>query len=75
MSFTEQANKIFNQVIKDYHLTDNVDIPVFANGDITSIDDAIECLELSKAQGTDLTISIFCNTHRHAINKNQTKPA
>jgi len=25
MSFTEQANKIFKQVIRDYHLTDNVD--------------------------------------------------
>ena len=25
MSFTEHANKIFNQVINDYHLTDNVD--------------------------------------------------
>ena len=28
MSFTEQANRIFNQVIKDYHLTDNVDTPI-----------------------------------------------
>ena len=28
MSFTEQANKIFNQAIKDYHLTDNVDAPI-----------------------------------------------
>ena len=28
MSFTEQANKIFNQVINDYHLTDNVDTPI-----------------------------------------------
>ena len=28
MSFTEHANKIFNQVIKDYHLTDNVDTPI-----------------------------------------------
>ena len=32
-------------------LKENVDIPVFANGDITSIDDAIKCLELSKADG------------------------
>ncbi len=32
-------------------LKKNVDIPVFANGDITSIDDAIKCLELSKADG------------------------
>lgn len=32
-------------------LKENVDIPVFANGDILSIDDAIECLELSEADG------------------------
>ena len=35
--------------IKD--LKNNVDIPVFANGDITSIDSAIECLEQSEADG------------------------
>ena len=28
MTFTEQANKIFNQAIRDYHLTDNVDTPI-----------------------------------------------
>ena len=28
MSFTKQANKIFNQAISDYHLTDNVDTPI-----------------------------------------------
>ena len=28
MSFTKHANEIFNQVIKDYHLTDNVDTPI-----------------------------------------------
>ena len=28
MSFTEQANQIFNQAIRDYHLTDNVDTPI-----------------------------------------------
>ena len=28
MSFTEHANQIFNQVIKDYHLTDNVDASI-----------------------------------------------
>ena len=28
MSFTEKANKIFNQVITDYHLKDNVDTPI-----------------------------------------------
>lgn len=32
-------------------LKNNVDIPVFANGDITSIETATECLELSKADG------------------------
>jgi hypothetical protein len=28
MTFTENANKIFNQAINDYHVTDNVDTPV-----------------------------------------------
>jgi len=28
MSFTEQANLIFNKVIADYHLTDHVDSPI-----------------------------------------------
>ena len=28
MTFTEQANQIFRQVIDDYHLTDNVDTPI-----------------------------------------------
>ena len=28
MSFTEQANPIFNRAIADYHLTDNVDTPI-----------------------------------------------
>ena len=28
MTFTEQANQIFNRVISDYHLTDNVDTPI-----------------------------------------------
>ena len=28
MSFTEQANKIFQQAIRDYHLTDNVDTAI-----------------------------------------------
>lgn len=32
-------------------LKESIDVPVFANGDITSIDDAIKCLELSKADG------------------------
>lgn len=32
-------------------LKKNVDIPVFANGDILTLDDAIKCLEFSKADG------------------------
>lgn len=32
-------------------LKENIDIPVFANGDIIDIESAIECLELSKADG------------------------
>ena len=28
MTFTEQANQIFQQAIRDYHLTDNVDTPM-----------------------------------------------
>ena len=32
-------------------LKENVDIPVFANGDILSIDDAIRCIEQSNADG------------------------
>jgi len=28
MSFTEQANQIFNQAIRDYHLKDHVDTPI-----------------------------------------------
>ncbi len=32
-------------------LKENVDIPVFANGDILTVDDAIECLDISGADG------------------------
>ena len=32
-------------------LKENVDIPVFANGDICSVEDAIRCIELSGADG------------------------
>jgi tRNA-dihydrouridine synthase B len=32
-------------------LKENVDVPVFANGDVTSVETAIECLEKSKADG------------------------
>ena len=28
MTFTEKANKIFNQAIRDYHLKDHVDTPI-----------------------------------------------
>ena len=41
MSFTEQANKIFNQVITDYHLTDNVDTPINNPYDRESIEYAL----------------------------------
>lgn len=37
------------EIIKE--LKKNVDIPVFANGDVNSIESAIECLELSNADG------------------------
>lgn len=33
------------------NIKNNIDIPYFANGDITSIEDAIQCLEESKADG------------------------
>jgi hypothetical protein len=38
MSFTKHANQIFNQVIKDYHLKDNVDTPINNPYDRDSID-------------------------------------
>jgi hypothetical protein len=38
MSFTKRANEIFNQVIKDYHLTDNVDTPIHNPYDRESIE-------------------------------------
>ena len=41
MSFTEQANKIFCQVISDYHLTDNVDTPIRNPYDRESIEYAL----------------------------------
>ena len=41
MGFTEQANKIFNQVITDYHLTDNVDTPINNPYDRESIEYAL----------------------------------
>ena len=41
MTFTEQANKIFNLVISDYHLTDNVDTPINNPYDRESINYAL----------------------------------
>ncbi len=38
MTFTEQANRIFCQVINDYHLTDNVDTPIHNPYDRDSIE-------------------------------------
>lgn len=38
MSFTEHCNSIFNQAIRDYHLTDNVDTPMHNPYDRESID-------------------------------------
>lgn len=40
-SFTEHCNSIFCQVIKDYHLTDNVDTPVMNPYDRDSIDHSL----------------------------------
>ena len=40
MSFTNQANKIFNQAIADYHVKDNIDTPInnpFTIGSIENI--------------------------------------
>ena len=28
MTFTQQCNEIFNKVIEDYHLRDNIDTPI-----------------------------------------------
>ena len=33
------------------HLKENVDVPVFANGDIVSVESAVQCLEASGADG------------------------
>ena len=41
MSFTEHANQIFNQVIQDYHLTDNVDTPINNPYDRDNIDHSL----------------------------------
>ena len=41
MSFTKHANQIFNQVIKDYHLKDNVYTPINNPYDRDSIDHSL----------------------------------
>ena len=41
MSFTEHANQIFNQVISDYHLTDNIDTPIHNPYERESIDHSL----------------------------------
>ena len=41
MSFTEHANQIFNQVISDYHLTDNIDTPIHNPYERDSIDHSL----------------------------------
>lgn len=40
-------------------LKHNVDIPVFANGDITSIEEAIKCLEESEADGVAIARGVL----------------
>ena len=41
MSFTEQCNEIFNQAIRDYHVTDNVDTPINNPYDRESIENRL----------------------------------
>ena len=40
-------------------LKENVDVPVFANGDITTVEDAIKCLEVTKADGVAIARGIL----------------
>ena len=40
-------------------LKENVDIPVFANGDITSVEDAIECLDVTGADGVAIARGVL----------------
>ena len=47
--------------LKIADLMKEIDIPVFANGDINSIDDAIKCLEVSKADGVALGRGVLGN--------------
>jgi hypothetical protein len=41
MSFTEDCNQIFNKVIADYHLTDNIDTPISNPYDRDSIENRL----------------------------------
>jgi hypothetical protein len=41
MSFTEHCNEIFNQAIRDYHVTDNVDTPINNPYDRESIENRL----------------------------------
>lgn len=42
-------------------LKENVDVPVFANGDITSVETAVECLEQSGADGVAIGRGVLGN--------------
>ncbi len=42
-------------------LKENIDVPVFANGDVTSIDSAIECLDQSGADGVAIGRGVLGN--------------
>lgn len=46
-------------IIKE--LKRNIDIPVFANGDVNSVESAIECLELSRADGVAIGRGVLGN--------------
>ena len=41
MSFTQDCNRIFNKVINDYHLTDNIDTPINNPYDRDSIENRL----------------------------------
>ena len=41
MSFTQDCNQIFNKVINDYHLTDNIDTPINNPYDRDSIENRL----------------------------------
>ena len=60
-------------------LKENVDVPVFANGDVTSIETAAECLEQSKADGVAIGRGVLGDPtllHRieHYINTGEKLP-